>query len=382
MPELSPAVLAREAWHILRRTWRCEMNYRMTRPSNLLPFLTYRCTSRCRTCSMWRRETTHSELTVEQWQSFFASLSELRPHALRHVEFFGGDVLLRPEVLMPLIEQAAGMGLYTAVPLNGVLLDREMAYRLVESGVDTIYVSVDGVGELHDRVRRAPGNFDQLRVGIAALRDAREGRSQPSLEAICTVSRYNAHGFEEVFPFALEAGFDRVSFEYVGHFPDEAAEQSVIDGRRAEPFFENPDGPALADRSQAEHIKRQLALMHASPLARDISLETKNIDALTIEQMVCGLVDLRRCYMSRTLVSIDPSGNVLACPFYATYPLGNILEQPLYEIWNGPAHRRFLRARAQRKLQICRHCIMSVERNPTPGQYLLKRYLAWRRARS
>ncbi len=150
---------------------------------------------------------------------------------------------------------------------------------------------------------------------------------------------------------------------------------------RAQPYFASPDGPALVSRRQAARIKRQLALMHQSPLARAISLETKNIDVLTIDQMVDGWIDVRRCYIARTLVSIDPYGNVMCCPFFHTYRLGNILDRPLSEIWNGPAHRRFLRAQSAGELRICRHCILSVERNPTPWQYLVKRYQGWRRPR-
>jgi MoaA/NifB/PqqE/SkfB family radical SAM enzyme len=378
-PDLNPLHLARDGWQMLRRDLAHDMNYRRVRPTNLLPFLTYRCSSRCRTCSMWQRRSELPELSLAQWEVFFNSLAEMQPSSLRHVEFFGGDVLLRPDVLMPLIARASAIGLDTAVPLNGILLDEAMAARLVASGIRTIYLSIDGVGEVHDRVRGVSGNFALLKRGVAALRAARGDEPSPELVAICTVSRFNADSFEQVLPFAADAGFDRLHFEYAGEFPTEACVRSVVDGHRPGPYFSNSNGSVLVDAKQADRIKRELSLIRSSPVPGKLYVVTANMDVLTTEQMLLGRFDVRRCYVARLMVTIDPFGGVLAWPFFDTYVLGNILERPLSEIWNGPAHRRFLQAQQRGELPICRHCIMSVERNTTFGQRIVKRYLGWRK---
>jgi hypothetical protein len=42
-PDLNPFHLARDGWQMLRRDLARDLNYYRVRPTNLLPFLTYRC---------------------------------------------------------------------------------------------------------------------------------------------------------------------------------------------------------------------------------------------------------------------------------------------------------------------------------------------------
>jgi radical SAM protein with 4Fe4S-binding SPASM domain len=70
----------------------------------------------------------------------------------------------------------------------------------------------------------------------------------------------------------------------------------------------------------------------------------------------------------RTKITIDPRGNVLGCSFFGNWILGNIRQQPLREIWNNGKHKRIMKHFSQRDMKLCDHCIMGVQRNPTPVQ--------------
>jgi len=354
----------------LRALGRREVCYYLRRPTNLLPFLTYRCSSRCRSCQMWRR-VGGEEWTCDQWLGFLGSLDG----SLRHVEPFGGDVMLRPDVLFPLIEESARRGLIVDIPLNGVLITPPAAERLAAMPINTIYVSVDGVGEVHDNVRQVSGNCDRIASAVGIIRRARGDRTRPTLAGNTTVSRLNYDQCADIAQFAHDVGFDHVSFEYCGEFPPEAVDASAIDGVRPRPYYERQAESLLLSQEQARCVKRDLDRLRRQRSDDGFHVVTRNIDFLTIAEMVTGQPRMSRCYVCRTLLTIDPSGNVLPCPFFDQYHLGNLAQTPLRQIWNNARHRRFVALQRTGKLPMCRYCILSVERNLTLGQALSKWYL-------
>lgn len=101
-----------------------------------------------------------------------------------------------------------------------------------------------------------------------------------------------------------------------------------------------------------------------------IGLLSENVDKLTIKQMVSGLCDNRRCYITRGKVTVDPRGNVVGCAFYGDWILGNVREQHLKDIWNGNKHKKFIDHFGRRDMKICEHCIIGVQRNPNLTQNL------------
>jgi MoaA/NifB/PqqE/SkfB family radical SAM enzyme len=354
---------------------RREISYCLRRPTNLLPFLTYRCSSRCRSCQMWRR-VGGEEWTCDQWLRFLGSLNG----SVRHVEPFGGDVMLRADVLFPMIEESARLGLLVDIPLNGVLITPAVAERLAALPINTIYVSVDGVGETHDNVRQVTGNCEHIAAAVGIIRRARGDRTRPTLAANTTVSCLNYHQCDAIAQFARDAGFDRVAFEYCGEFPPEAVDESAIDGVRPRPYYERQGESLLLSAAQAQRLKRDLDRLRCCPGAREAGADgfhvvTRNIDFLSVAEMVSGQPRISRCYVCRTLLTIDPGGNVLPCPFFDQYHLGNLAQAPLRHIWNNARHRRFVALQRAGKLPMCRYCILSVERNLTPRQALSKWYL-------
>ena len=100
----------------------------------------------------------------------------------------------------------------------------------------------------------------------------------------------------------------------------------------------------------------------------NISLQCENVDKLSIDQMVSGFCDNRRCYITRSKITVDPRGNVIGCGFYGDWILGNVRKQHLREFWDGEKHRRFMDHFSDKDMKICDHCIMGVQRNPTPSQ--------------
>lgn len=351
--------------YLLRR----EIRYYGKRPIDTLFFLTYRCSSRCKTCTLWQRTDRADELTLDEWRRAVDMSAAL---GARNYEIFGGDALFRPDVLIPLtayIESKPGLSCH--LPTNCNLMTEKIARDLVEAGIQHIWISLDGIADAHNRIRGRDTTFDKVDHTITWLREARGSGKQPLIHIITTISNLNCDVFDRVLYYAEEKGVDFSHLEYAGEFWDELIDQSVIDNIRPNPYFvRQGEKSILVTEEQARAIKAKIEQMKKDVQQMKISLQPENMDKLTIEQMATGFCDNRRCYITRTKISIDPYGNVIGCPFFDTWSMGNIREHTLEEIWNNGKHKRFINHFSRGHIKLCGHCIMGVQRNPNVIQHI------------
>ncbi len=113
----------------------------------------------------------------------------------------GGEPLLRPDIFH-LMGYAAKKRLIVALATNGTLIDRDVAKRIHESGVDRVSVSLDGAdASTHDAFRRLPGSFRSALAGVKALRA--EG---VPFQINVTVARHNADQLDEMVSLTKALG--------------------------------------------------------------------------------------------------------------------------------------------------------------------------------
>ena len=362
----------REGVAFIARLLRREIDYYGVTPTNILLFLTYRCTSRCTTCTIWRKKATGTELELNEWQRFIDSACRW---PIRNVEMFGGDALLRKEVLFPLAKYVKARGIQVDLVTNCNLMDTRAAEQTVEAGFDVVYVSIDGVRKHHDRVRGLEGTFRRVEQAIENLLRARGSAVYPRLTANCTVSRQNIHHFEEVLDYAESLGVDNVAFEYVGEFPDRSVKASAIEGVVPTPYYVQQDSTSiLLNLEQAYALKKKLKEIKERAKGKTLYVSTGNIDLLGVRDMAQGLCPHPKCYVCRYLITADPYGNIVPCPFFNNYYLGNFTEIPLEGIWGNERHKRFVQAIDSAKAPMCRYCILSLERNQSFFGCLRKKY--------
>lgn len=323
--------------------------------------LTYRCTSRCRTCTIWKRPKVGiQELGLAEWKRIVEQLSK---NNIRVVELFGGDVFLRKDILIPLIEFMKERGMTIHLPTNGNLLSPNIARELVQSGVDVIYLSVDGVNSAQDKIRGVDGSFDKARRAIKYLTQARAGKQTPRLICNTTVSNLNINSLDDIPAFAYRTGFDENHFEYVGEFCEKHVKESIIDGIKPTPYYMKQGDSVLVSKEDAIKLKNALWKIRKKFAATSLGIVTVNIDTLSIANIFQGTINNKKCYMLRTEVTVDPYGNVVPCMCVNNYFFGNLVESDFQNIWNNAKHSRFTEQQRRGKLALCNHCIYGVQRN-------------------
>ena len=146
--------------------------------SSIALHLTGRCNLSCDYCDLGSRGQSAPPMSQEVALRAVDLLFEesLGEHSVS-VVFFGGEPLLRPELIEHVVEharrraQSRSRDVSFHVTTNGTLLDRRVASRLTELGVK-ILVSIDGPRPDHDRHRSFPdgrGSYDVLAAHLREL---------------------------------------------------------------------------------------------------------------------------------------------------------------------------------------------------------------------
>lgn len=131
---------------------------------------TLRCNLYCRHCGSDCR--VQPEVKDMPAADFLRVIDTLTPHVDPHevfIIFTGGEALLRDDledVGLELYRRQYPWGLVT----NGLILGQERLDRLMQSGMHSITVSLDGPREQHNWMRRNPHSFDAASAAINLLR--------------------------------------------------------------------------------------------------------------------------------------------------------------------------------------------------------------------
>ena len=124
--------------------------------------LLYKCNLECKICPFWRRKD-EDLLSVEDE---LRMMEALKKGGVSFLGFEGGEPLLRNDIQDILVESHKRF--HTSIVTNGWLLKTKL--KSIENYVDYMFVSIDGIGELHDKMRAISGSFNKAMEGIKAAK--------------------------------------------------------------------------------------------------------------------------------------------------------------------------------------------------------------------
>jgi 12,18-didecarboxysiroheme deacetylase len=187
-------------------------------PSHLLQFsedkrpvvvwnVTKACNLRCIHCyASADNRPSENELTTEEG---FRLLEDLAQFGCPVVLFSGGEPLVRPDIF-DLIAYAVRLGLRAVLSTNGTLIDHALAKELKKLGLSYVGISLDGIGEVHDRFRGSKGCFEKV---VQAIENCQKEGLKVGLRF--TINKFNAEEIPKVFDFVEEMKIPRICFYHL-----------------------------------------------------------------------------------------------------------------------------------------------------------------------
>jgi len=308
------------------------------------------------------------QLSLEDYVRLLDEVEEARPI----ISLFGGEPFLYPDIL-PLIRDVKRRGLTCTVITNGGRLE-PLARDLVESGIDSIAVSIDGPPEVHNRIRGRSDSFAKAEAGIRAVaRWRRElGRSLPMQIAILPITELNLDAIPEALDALRALPLDTINVGLRWFIPkDVGAEYERV--MREELGVEATswkgfdfDGAAFA-ATETRQMAALAKLLRGLKRRRFFDSAqgkpwTSFVPDVPPERIPEYFSDFRQtfghqmCPVAWYFAQVEPDGEVTFCGDFPDYFIGNVRKQPFREIWHGEKAQRFRAKLAKEPLPICARC--------------------------
>lgn len=290
--------------------------------------ITLACDLACGHCGSRAGAPRTDELTTAE---AYDVVEQLAAMGTREVSLIGGEAYLRDD--WHLIARAIhDAGMVASMVTGGRGFTRERSAQAAEAGIDSVSVSIDGMGETHDLQRGVSGSFD---AAVQAMRNLRAAGVPVSAN-----SQLNRLSFSD-----LDAMLDL--FVELGAHGWQIA-MTVPMGRAAErpEWLFQPDDmlvvfPKLADLAERGRA-RGLRLVPGN----NVGYFGPHEDTLRghLTEALIGSY-FKGCGAGVNTLGLEADGSVKGCPSLptASYTGGRVRERSILEIWNHSSELRFAR---------------------------------------
>ena len=277
--------------------------------------ITNRCNLNCLHC----RGMASQELSSEKLLQVAEQIPLLAPG---WVIIEGGEPLLRQE-LFEVIEIIHRGGIKIYLISNGMFLDENIAARLAEFEVN-LMISIDGCDkESYERIRRG-ASFQKLKQSVAIANKCNILDSCP-----VTVGKHNYKQVSEIFKFAKEIGYKKITF--LGLKPCKDYEKYVLNGEEYESIF------LSVVECQKEYA---LDVYFDEPFFKPF-LKEHNIGYSADSENGIIVPDVSSCIFG-SYMFIETNGDIRPCTFAARV-VGNVNEKSLDEIWHDMQNSEWIK---------------------------------------
>jgi MoaA/NifB/PqqE/SkfB family radical SAM enzyme len=291
-------------------------------PPFVILFINSICNMKCEHCFYWQNLNRRDDLSFDEIVSLSRQLGPIE-----NLNLSGGEPFLRKEfgaICRQFIRQNGVKEIY--VPTNGWYTEKIIAQireTLREPGLRLFAaeLSLDGMGEYHDRFRVAPGAFQRAMDTYDSLAELQREDQRLQIHSISTATAENMEEIRRLTTFL----FDRCP--QMSHH-----NLALIRGDRKNPSLQ---GPKLTEyNSLYEYVRRLWAPREEGRYGSIVEPMLQWAKVRTAEQRR-QVVPCRAGVLSAVIYS---NGDVSVCE--AHQPLGNLRQQTFREIWYSEAARR------------------------------------------
>ena len=310
-------------------------------PLRVALMVTHRCNLRCAMCMIVERDAEFREkdLSTHELKLIIHKIPERTL-----ITFTGGEPFVRKDLidLMMFASKNHRINMIT----NGVLLNDEKISqlfalaprRVFQKGLILVGVSVQGIGETHDKVVQVKGAFGKVRANLEKFREERKrwGKSLPLLDVKSVITDENVEEMDKLVDLAEEMEADFCTFQIVN---TQDSSYGIEDA--PEEAYMTPPPPVRF--TKIDVLKTQLAEIEKR--RKKVPFEIRFNPILPPEEIVRRYrnaihIEDYGCYVPWSTAHIGPTGNLFPC---YSINCGNLLEKSFDEAWNGATFREFRR---------------------------------------
>jgi radical SAM protein with 4Fe4S-binding SPASM domain len=277
------------------------------------------CNLKCPECPSGLRQFSRPTGNAEK-ELFRQIIEELHRDLIWIIFYFQGEPFIHPGFL-DMVKYASEQKLYTITSTNGHFLNDENARRCVESGLDRLIISVDGITQETYESYRKEGKLENVLTGARNVVKWKKklGKKSPYLIFQFLVVQQNEHEIPGIYTLAKEIGIDEVKLKTAQLYDYKNGNPLIPQNNKYSRYRKTPSGEWVIKNKLANHCWK---LWHSCVITWD--------------------------------------GLVVPCCFDkdALHRFGDLKSSSFKEVWKGEKYQTFRRAilKGRQNIDICTNC--------------------------
>jgi radical SAM protein with 4Fe4S-binding SPASM domain len=262
------------------------------------------------------------------WEQCVGVVEDLADYGVPALLLSGGEPLVHPR-FFDIASYARSKGLRLTLSTNGTLIDPDTAARLKALDFSYVGISLDGIGETHDRFRGRAGTFTKT---MAAFRNCKAVGQKVGLRL--TLSAHNVADLDGILDFIEREDIERVCFYHLVYSGRGAGVTDVTheDTRRALDKIMDRTARWAAEGRPREVLTVDQPADGAYVYLR--MLRENSARAAEVADLL-GWNGGGQNSSGRGIGNIDTQGNVHPDQFWQSLILGNVKLRKFSEIWRS-----------------------------------------------
>ncbi len=303
--------------------------------------VTYRCTFHCAMCDMPLKAAEYVNRGEREFDTarFKEIIGEFANLGVPGIGFTGGEPLLRQDIF-ELLAETRRRGMIAHLNSNGWLLGEREAEQIIDIGVDSVNISMDGAtAETHDRIRRTPGAYDRAVRAVERLVSLKKNHnSHVRIKTVAVIDGTNIDEVPRMLALGRTLGTDCI----------ELIPRQPFAGKSRK----STDGPELLEKVD-RLVESLLNGEH-----QGVPLENSPAHLKLFRNSFAGLPSPVRCSAGYNSLAVDCYGSVFPCVPWINWgrSTGSILHSALAELWRSPGYRMH-----RERIASCRDCYLNCQ---------------------
>lgn len=272
--------------------------------------ITNKCNFRCLHCynDSGENHVIDNELSDDEVKALMHDVGKMQ---LLNVCFCGGEPLLRVDLLCECAKILKSYGVkFVSIVTNGYLVTEELVKKMLDSGIDSYQLSLDGISsKSHDLLRNKQGSYDKVMNAIQILKRL----NIKNLDIAFSCTNFNLEELKDAYYLCNEFGID--------HF---RTQPLMIIGRATK----NEEKIALNHLQYRKYVK----IVHElkQEYLQNKNLKTKVEFADPVDHIIRG----KQLGPVNYMTTIRANGDIAVSP-YLPLTVGNIRDHSIKQYWDN-----------------------------------------------
>lgn len=324
-------------------------------------FLSWRCNLKCVMCNLWGETGSakiNEELTINHWLKIIDDIAFTNAN----IVFTGGEPLLYKN-WEKIAQKCKEKKLTTQMLTNGLLLAKYKHY--IVNYIDTLNISLDGLPETNDEIRKNKGLFAKIINNIKTIHQLKQKNKSltPYINIAFTISDKNYLQMKEFIKILQPEHkiINNIIFQHLEFTSQKAIKETEDIFKKKfkqniyiwKGFYYNPKN--LNPKKLVKIINEIKMLPSKIPVVFFPDFKSKEILNYYSYPEKFPFKKIFHCWGPFLEALITPEGNLWICPDYV---VGNLTRNNFKQLWNNEKSKFFRRFLVKKNgtLPVCRCC--------------------------